>query len=520
MRRRSVERVAARHIAKKKKIEKSKGPKDKTSLNVRIDQKFKAWKGKNPNTGKEVGYYTVKGWKMLSKKSLSKSPEKKKLKEYALKVFEKFKDAVQEDGGASSSNSDDAQTKEILESITQMSSKPNMGLPKEVFDGNKLALQVEKPTKEDVEKIAEGLKDHFNTTDLRRGVVGQNLAAFISDEYTRRTVVMVKEVASTALSIFGSGETAEERQEALESNPEVRAMAGNLAVHWTQSTFGPMALGLAGIKVTGLTSAIGASLASAVGAGAVAGAPLIASMAVGSIAYKFLLHGRSAKRETKDGETVRGVFNNKHKGLPDSYDNLAADIYTGYATPESVEAEYKKKLDKILKDEDLSPEKMREEVLALYEDFDTNARPSIDKGLLLLGQTDKGGKELKEHLKAKGFKKSDPTTWGKVFSGAWEYGSEKWSDSTSFLKQGAKSEPPVLVQLMKLKDQYEAQDQFIKAIEDDPEWFAEEIRKTLCGEVEIPKEIAEGLSGDYSGSSKKSSRDVMVTRIASRYMHN
>jgi len=518
MRKRSIVRVAARHIAKKKKIEKSKGPKDKTSLNARIDHKFKTWKGKNPNTGKEVGYFTVKGWKMLSNKSLGKNPEKKKLKEYAVKVFEKFKDAVQGDDG--SSGSDDAEAKEILKSISQMSSKPNMGLPKEVFDNNKLALEVEKPSKEDVRKIAEGLKDHFNTTDFRRGAIGQNMAAFLSDEYTRRSVVMLKEVAGPVLRIFSSEESKEKRQEALESNPEVRAMAGNLAVHWTQSTFGPMALGFAGIKATGLTAAIGTSLASAVGAGAVAGAPFIASVAVGSIAYKFLLHGRSSKRKTKDGETVRGVFNNKIKSMPDSYDNLAADIYTGYATPEGVEAEYKKKLDKIIEDKDLSPEEMKKQILALYEDFDTNARPSVDKGMLLLGQTDKGGKELKEHLKAKGFKKSDPTTWGKVFSGAWSYGSENWSDSTSFLKQGAKSEPPVLVQLMKLKDQYEAQDQFIKAIEDDPEWFAEEIRKTLCGEVEIPKEIAEGLSGDYSGGSKKSSREIMITRIASRYIHN
>ena len=74
----SIHRVVNRHLTKVA---------EEKSLNLQIDEKFKAWKGKNPNTGNDVGYWTVKGWKQITKKQLAKDSNKAKLKDYALKVF-------------------------------------------------------------------------------------------------------------------------------------------------------------------------------------------------------------------------------------------------------------------------------------------------------------------------------------------------------------------------------------------------------------------------------------------------
>ena len=72
----STHRVANRYLTK---IAKEK------SLNLKIDEKFKSWKGENPNTGKEVSYWTVKGWKYLSKKQLAKDSKKKRVERVCLK---------------------------------------------------------------------------------------------------------------------------------------------------------------------------------------------------------------------------------------------------------------------------------------------------------------------------------------------------------------------------------------------------------------------------------------------------
>ena len=68
----SIQRVVNRYLTKVA---------EEKSLNLQIDEKFKAWKGNNPTTGNEVGYWTVKGWKQLSKKQVAKDSNKAKLKD-------------------------------------------------------------------------------------------------------------------------------------------------------------------------------------------------------------------------------------------------------------------------------------------------------------------------------------------------------------------------------------------------------------------------------------------------------
>jgi hypothetical protein len=459
----SIQRVVNRYITK---VAKEK------SLNSLIDEKFKTWKGKNPNTGNEVGYWTVKGWKQITKKQLSKDSKKSNLKEYALGVFKEFTKAIKGDGGEEGGSSD----KEIQKTIADMISKPNLGLPEKVFKGNKFALEVKKPSQQDVKDLAKSLRGSFKTPGFNRGMIKQNLDVLGTDEWINRSAMMVaRPLRALGAKLSKDDDFKEAVREAQESNPEVGGAAKNLASNWTQSTIAPMVIsslgGASGVSIGGGVSSLVTAGLSAVGfGGAVASvAPVIASVAVGAVMYKKLFHGRSKK--------AKGKLLATKSDLPDSYDNLASDIYAGYATPESVEAEYNKKLDDILNDESIDESAARKKIIELYEDFDTNARPSIDKGLYQLGKTEGSG-------------------------------------ALDFLKRGAeeKKGTPILIKLLKLKDQYDAQDQIAKLMEDTDE-VSDMLQSILTGEEEVPKGILEGVQ---QSSDKKAHR--RAERVASRYL--
>ena len=431
---------------------------EEKSLNLQIDEKFKTWKGKNPNTGNDVGYWTVKGWKQITKKQLAKDSQKSKLKDYALKVFNEFAKSIQGDSDSETKAVDD-ETKKIQKSISEMVSKPNLGLPEKVFKQNKFALEIKKPSRNDVKALAEDLREGFKTPGFQRGVIRQNIDVLGTDEWINRTAMMVaRPLRALSAELSKDDDFKEAVREAQESNPEVGGAAKNLAANWTQSTIAPMviasATGVSGVSIGGGVQALVTAGLSAAGVGgAVAtAAPLIASVAVGAVMYKKLFHGRSKK--------AKGKLLSTESDLPDSYDNLASDIYAGYATPESVEAEYNKKLDDIINDESLDPDKAREKILELYEDFDTNARPSIDKGLYQLGKTEGSG-------------------------------------AFDFLKRGAeeKKGTPILIKLLKLKDQYDAQEQIAKMVEENPDEISDLLQKVLNGEEELPQDLIDGIQG-------------------------
>ena len=444
----STHRVVNRYLTK---VAKEK------SLNLQIDEKYKSWKGKNPNTGNDVGYWTVKGWKQITKKQLAKDSNKAKLKDYALKVFNEFAKALKGDSKSDSESNED--TKKIQNSIREMINKPNMGLPEKVFKDNKFTLDVEKPSRGDVKALAEDLREGFKTPGFQRGIIKQNIEVLGTDEWINRSAMMVaRPIRALSAKLSEDDDFKEAVRDAQESNPEVSGAAKNLAANWTQSTIAPMivasATGVSGVSIGGgISSLVSAGLGAVGVGGAVATVcPIIASAVVGAVMYKKLFHGRSKK--------AKGKLLSTNSDLPDSYDNLASDIYAGYATPESVEAEYNKKLDDIINDESLEPDQARDKILELYKEFDTEVRPSIDKGLYQLGQTEGSGK-------------------------------------LDFLKRGAedKKGTPVLIKLLKLKDQYDSQEQIAKIIEDEPDEIAEMIQKFLNGEEEIPPEIMAGLQG-------------------------
>lgn len=463
---RIVKRIASRYIMAQEK-----------SLNLQIDDKFKTWKGKNPNTGKPVSYWTVKGWKQLSQKDLAKNPNKTKLKQYAQKAFSEFEKKIKGD----SSGSSDSESKEIRDAISAMITKPNLGLPEKIYKNNKLALEVDKPSKKDVENLAKEIKSTFKTPGFERGAIRQLVATLGTDELDRTLAMAVKPLQGVLSKLSKDDDYKETIRDAIESNPEVSKAAKNLSANWTQSTIAPWVISsttttTATVSIGGGVKALVTAGLSSVGIGGTVAtvAPLVASLAVGAVMYKKLFHSRSKKNYEGKLKSV------KNRGLPDNYDDLASDIYAGYATPESVEKEYSDKLDAILNDPNMGAEEARKKILELYEDFDTNARPSIDKGVYQLGQSEGSGKK-------------------------------------DFLKRGAddKKGTPVLIKLMMIKDQYDAQDQVAKMMAEDTEEVADMLQKVLTGKEEIPSGLMKAIQQD---SDKKSS--LSVRRVASRYLKN
>jgi hypothetical protein len=440
---------------------------EEKSLNLKIDEKFKTWKGKSPVTENEVGYWTVKGWLQIKKPNKNQTG----LKEYAEEVFEKFREAIEEDEESESDSSShgsfkgekkapglDGKSQKILEDAQEALGKENFGLPKNVFEKNKFVLtSASKVERKEVEKFAKDIRDTFKTPGYSRGAIKQNLDVLGKDEWLKRHLSMVAKPIQAAIATMGpKGDLKKEMGEILESNPEVAGAAKNLASNWTQSTVIPMVTGttsLAGLAGKAVTGAIGKTVLATI---PVLGSPItvatIASAVVGTIAYKTLFHGRSKK--------AKGKLFSVSSDLPDSYDSLTSDVYAGYATPESVEAEYNKKLDEVLEDQTLGAEGLREKVLKLHKEFEDNARPAIDKALYQLGKTEGSG----------------------MFS---------------FLKRGVeeKKGAPVLIKLLKLKDQFDAQDQIADYIENNSEEVGELIKRVLQGDEEIPPEVMDALKG-------------------------
>jgi hypothetical protein len=552
----SIQRVVNRYLTK---VAKEK------SLNQKIDEAFRGWKGKNPVTKNDVSYWTVKGWRQLSDKAIKEDKDKDRLKEYAEEVFKSFEDHIKGDMPKSKKKnkkltSQEAQLKEIQKSIKDMVSRPNFGLPENVFKDNKLGLTIDAPSKEDVIKLSQDIKEMFKTPGFQRSAIAQNMTAFVIDEFSKRTLKMlslpiemlVGKVADLG-SILGSESAkslSESMKETRESNPEVRRMQQNLAIYWTQSTFAVSAQFIS----MGVTAKLGTAISASLGLGtsAVAGvavAPTVCTLAVGAILYKTLLHSRT--NFIGEGKSKLKSWFRKKTGLgddlPDSYDNLAADIYTGYATPEGVEQEYTKKLEAILNDPSLDPLEARKKIIELYEDFDKNARPSIDKGLFLLGLADKGegagSSDIVQLFSDTGFSAKDPSTWSSALSKVANKIKKLNRDDLAFMRMGGlddlsflkiyethpnsirtanKEKPPVLQQIMQYKDMFDAQEQIIAFIEESPEEFGKEIQRVMGGESEIPSPVQDYYKGDFSkeydSEDTSSKKARMARRIARHYM--
>ena len=123
----------------------------------------------------------------------------------------------------------------------------------------------------------------------------------------------------------------------------------------------------------------------------------------------------------------------------------------------------------MLLDQTLGADGLREKVLKLHKEFDEYARPAIDKALYQLGKTEGSG----------------------MFS---------------FLKRGVeeKKGAPVLIKILKLKDQFDAQDQIADYMENNSDEVGELIKRVLQGEEEIPPEVMDALKGKCDTESSSS----------------
>ena len=446
------------------------------SMNQKVDEAFKGWKRKNPFSDRQIGYWTLKSWRNHSKKSL-KDPIKKKQKEYARRMFQKFETAIKKDEAKKQESGD---TKITRSEVSMLLRKQNMGLPKKVFKDNKLAIKGVEPTKKDVEKLAKDIKKAFATPTHNKGRIGVAVRGL--NRFVKQNTRMLNELfgkMGRVMTDLYKGENKEsdpefqkKLREIAESNPEIKTTSKLLAANWTQSTIIPKVAALAGLgaKVS-IGSLVAAKAAHAAGAVSTATAPTwvpwLAGVAVASLVTGFVF-----KRIVKKVNQVKG----KDKGKSLAYDNLAADIYAGYSTPESINKEYSSKLDKILKS-NKDPDKMRDEILALYKDFDDNVRPSIDKGVYLLGESE-------------------------------------GSEAGAFLKRGEEKDLPAFLRLKYFKDQYEAEDMLVKEIEAN----SEEISKMACdlfsGKTKISKETLDALKNH---SEVLNTKKASARRVAHRY---
>ena len=433
-------RVASRYLKALKKSE------EETIYDL-IDKKFKDWEGCFKPTGNIVQYNTVKGWSYLSEKERS-DPLNKARYDFALKLFEGFNEEIQ---------------KEISKQIVENLSKPNLGLPEDVFSDNKLNLTLQETSDDSLRALAEEVRNSFKTEGFQRGALKQFWDASIGDEFLRRTPKMLVDLLS--LKVLKSKEKDED--------PEIRQMVRNLSSNWTMTTVIPL-LGwgagaqggissvnaVAGLATTKILTALGVT-----GVAATAGSTAVAFVA-GMVFYKKVLHQISSNR--REGSS--------------NFDSLASDIYAGYQTPEGVEAEYNKKLQAVLEDDSLSSEDVREKICGIYSDFQENARPAIDKGVKQLG-----------------------------------YDSEDYSPMKKFqsffrsLKLASEDDIPTFVMLTRMKHFYDVQDMILEDLEKDPVGIGKEMRSYLSGEKEIDKELVDALS-------KKNSKTSSVSRVASRYM--
>lgn len=448
------------------------------SMNQKLDEAFKGWKGRSPSSNRDIGYWTLKSWRNHSKKSL-KDPIKRKQKEYARRMFQKFEKAIQEDeakkqesGEATISNSE----------VARLLKKPRLGLPKKVFKDNKFAITGVSPSKKDIENLGKDIKKLFQTPTHNKGRIGV---------FVRGQKMFLKQNARMLNEIFGKmgrvikdlykGEKREDDpefqkklREVAESNPEIKTTAKLLAANWTQSTIIPKVAALAGVGAKlSIGSLIATGTAHAAGAVSTNTAPSWVPWLTG-VAVASLLTSYIFKKIVKKVNQVKGK--DQEKSL--AFDQMAADIYAGYSTPEKINKEYSKKLDKIL-EEGSDPEKMRDEILALYKEFDENVRPSIDKGVYLLGESED-------------------------------------SEAGAFLKRGADEEMPALLRLKYFKDQYEAEEMLVKEISGNSEEISDMACNLFSGETEVSKETLDAIK---EHSEVLNTKKASAKKVASRYYY-
>ena len=397
-----------------------------------LDQTYGKKRFPHPDGG-DVSYWTLKKW-VTDKKVDSRK------KDHAKKLFDQMREEAGGGEGGGSGKS--------------------VALPKEIFS-DRFHIKGANVTSDQMREVGEQLKKTFATPGYKRGAVGQLVATMGTDEAKRlfhATQVAVRGVQiawskskegkacrkknSEKEAIKACKESANKAiDESMQRDPEVKANARSLGMAYFQSTALPYLAPVLGVSAGSTassflgTSAMAKGIVAATGLSGAAAfvAPTIIGLGIGSVVFKKVFHSGLSlgKRTGKKDERAK-------------FDSLASDIYAGYQTPESVEAEYNAKVDDILNyphldfsgmsDEEkkkaiadfekLSSEekdrifsanagRMKERMEDLYNDFQDNARPAIDRalynieGFKLKNVTDVEEKEEKQSKKAEDAESQD-----------------------------------------------------------------------------------------------------------------
>jgi hypothetical protein len=420
------------------------------TMNQKIDMRFKSWRGKNPNNGNDVGYWTVKGWKQLGAEVVAKDPNKKLLKDFADRLFKKFEQAVNEsEGKTPNKKKNRGLERELLK-------RENYGLPESIYNENKLTLEASKPTREEVEKLALDMSEAFKSREYNTNVVGRVVKGVASDFKVQAT-----NFARPLLKVVEKKTKDEDLKrtisEVLESNKETKEAAVNHYASWGMTVGMPFILGAIGPEGSSINDIVNKVISTGL-AEVGLDSPTLAmacTMAVGAIVGNMI--SKSLHKSSKENKKIEGDT---------AYAELSHDIYSGFKTPESVEEEYKKELQSILDNKELDPKKAKTLILALYTQFDQEVRPAIDKGMYLRNETE-------------------------------------GSDAMGFMRRGAgdnvlepdeRKEMPIFLQIRRLKDHFEMEENLVKYIQENPDELRESIFELLNGKKEIDPMVIEALN--------------------------
>lgn len=442
--------------------------------------------GKDPLvTREDVSFFTLKDWL---------SSEDDTRREYARKIFSNMQKELQGEEGSLKDlvvKRDGASYLDALDEDADISDK-------------------------DFERIAEMAKSNLATGYAAKNGLMDFYTSMVTDEIPRNAKALITELPARAWGLLKKGVNAIsgiEFQDELSKNPEARESMDNYLLNYAQSTFIPLYLGVKGVAAT-----VAGGIAGAVGAPAIAGA--VGALVIGSVLYKKLLFQK--KRRTKG----------------DTNAQMVQSIYEGYSTPKSIEDEYSGKLNKILEDfkgksEEPSrlqsllgkkptkvqghgdPKRLKEEIRALQQDFDKNARPNIEKAMYLQGKTNETGgegvkglaKELASRyvkmLKRGGFFDDDPEADLEALlrekAPSYYEERDKKESGESFKMQehyeGDDAPLPVSLRLKTLLDTFQMEEDLLEALSDPS--TKEELLSVLKGEQPLDEDVIKKLQSAH-----------------------
>jgi hypothetical protein len=365
---------------------KENNPLSKKPIYTLIEEKYaKRWRGENPLSGKSVGFWTVKGW--LHSKD-------KDLKKYAESVFKGFKDSVKED-----------QKEGVLKEVMLPDIIDNGVFPVELIKQQTLSfnIDIEKPiSNQSFDYLTENIRRSFRTQGYNRNFVEQYV-----DKKIEGYKSIIKLFTKPIMSLFSKqkkdrelerfGDLAEVFDEAQNTNKALKLASSSFAVEFAMDTIIPKLGELTNSSIiTDFFTVDG--LGAVVTKGIVAKFPVAAKVAALTIPKAIPFIGGSpivAGIVTIGVGMVVGSIISKmltNKVQSDEYDEITVDVFRGELTPEDMEKTFNKRLDAILK-KNIPREQMQKEMQALYDEFQTEVRPAIEKALYMAGKNVGKGSE-------------------------------------------------------------------------------------------------------------------------------